>query len=197
MAAAVQPLGDRQGDGPQARIELADGRETLHGSEAYQRPRATPSRRSTWVNGATLFAVAALLVLVSLPRLQAFARGENEDDAAGLMRRLGRGLAALTAGETVTDIEGLVQGAGIERGLDDFEWLEDGAVLRRHGYLFDVASDGGKVVLRAWPWSHGRTGRAAFVATGDELLRHENRDARWSGRERPPRQDTGGWAAVR
>ncbi|MCZ6597903.1 MAG: hypothetical protein O7B99_09715 [Planctomycetota bacterium] len=134
--------------------------------------------------------------MVSLPRLQAFARGENEDDAVRLMRRLGRGLAALTAGETMTNIEALVQSAAIQRGLDDFEWLEDGAVLRRHGYLFDVASDGGRVVLRAWPWSHGRTGRAAFVARGDELLRHENRDARWSGRERPPSSGDGGWTAV-
>jgi hypothetical protein len=78
----------------------------------------------------------------------------------------------------------------------DGELLLGGTLLRRHGYLFELAplppllrlpaaplallsGDRGalrdQLAIRAWPWAHGTTGEAAFLATrSGVVLRHEN-----------------------
>jgi hypothetical protein len=88
----------------------------------------------------------------------------------------------------------------LARQLDDAEFLGAG-MLRRHGYLFDVArTSSGACVVRAWPWAHGRTGTTAFVdAPGNALASHRNHDGRWSGPEHPPSADTSandGWKTL-
>lgn len=176
-----------------------------HASRPGFRSGHRPGPRSglTLLNAVTLGAVVAVVVLISLPRLHAFAVQENEADAAGLVRRLGQELAAgalleqehgATSGAPEvsgppTPLAHLVSRAGLDARRDDLEWLQDGRVLRRHGYLFELVERGpdGVPWLRAWPWSHGETGRAVFVSTAPgAVLGHPNHAARWSGLSRPP-----------
>ncbi len=154
--------------------------------------RGTSQRGLSLVGAVTVFAVLSVLVLVSLPRLQDFALQENEADAAGLTRALGQELAQ-DAAAAAPSLPDLVQRAGLSRGLDNLEWLQDGRVLRRHGYLFELCADDGRPAIRAWPWHHGETGRAAFVFTAETLVGHGNHAARWSGPETPPE---GPWVAA-
>jgi hypothetical protein len=145
--------------------------------------------------GASVVAVIALLVLVSLPRLQAFALEENETDAAALTRVLGRALAEERAAPP--SLAGLVEEAGLDPGHDDLEWLEGGRLLRRHGYLFELSAHPAGAALAAWPWTYGDTGRAAFVFRCDQgMLRHGNPSGAWTGPGRSPAGLGPGWVAV-
>src|SRR5262245_6000217 len=156
--------------------------------QAVQGPRL----RAVSLGGAlSLAAVVAVLVLVSLPRLQAFALAENETDAAALTRELGRALAEVEppAGPTAAApaLAELALAAGLDGARDDVEWIDAGRVLRRHGYLFDLCACPGGPLLRAWPWAYGDTGHAAFVFRPAEgVLRHGNASGDWSGPRRPP-----------
>jgi hypothetical protein len=139
---------------------------------------STP-RRDLWTR-LTLGLVVLVVVLVSLPRLRGFALRENEQDAARLIARLGeqaqRGpqddLAALLASR-----------GALRRDLEDAELVEDGRLLRRHGYLFALDRGPlGAAYLRAWPWKHGQTGFAAFLWSAERgLWIHANRAGRYSG----------------
>ena len=149
----------------------------------------------------SLAAVLAVLVLVSLPRLQAFALEENETDAAALTRVLGRALAQLQqpagAAAPAPTLAEVARAAGLDGHRDDVEWVDAGRVLRRHGYLFELCPRPGGAVLRAWPWAHGDTGRAAFVFRPAEgVLRHGNPAGAWTGPGRPPAGDGAGWLPV-
>jgi hypothetical protein len=143
----------------------------------------------------TLVAIATVVLLVSLPRLRDFALRENEGDAVRLVTRLG----AIGEREGARSIRELIEGQpALARQLDDAEFLEDGTLLRRHGYLFDLAADssalpgpsgasGAPRAVRAWPWAHGRTGFAAFAwLSGRGLTAHANTEGLWSGPLRPP-----------
>lgn len=143
-------------------------------------------------------AVIAVLVLVSLPRLQAFALEENEADAAALTRVLGRALEELAgsagAEPSLADLAGA---AGLDAPRDDVEWIDGGRILRRHGYLFELSGAAGGAALRAWPWAYGETGRAAFAFRPAEgVLRHGNREGAWTGPGRAPAGLGPGWLMV-
>ena len=161
-----------------------------------------PRARGVSAGGAlSLSAVIAVLVLVSLPRLQAFALEENETDAAALTRALGRALVELEpaagAAAALPTLAELAQAAGLDGPRDDVEWLETGRVLRRHGYLFELDLRAGDPELRAWPWAYGDTGRAAFVfRPADGVLRHGNQAGAWTGPARPPAGDGPDWLPV-
>ncbi len=140
-------------------------------------------------------AVVGVLVLVSLPRLQAFALHENEADAAELTHLLGRELAALR--QAPRDLAAVSAAAGIQGLGDDLEWLHGGRLLRRHGYLFELAPASAGAAVRAWPESYGATGRSAFLFRADEgLLRHGNGAGLWSGPGAPPLAREPGWVAA-
>lgn len=142
-----------------------------------------------WLDALSLFAIGLVVVLVSVPRLRALALRSNEDDAWQMIRLLGQ---EAFGGEVLAapnrDLGQLVdERPGLAHRLDDTEVLQQGRVLRRHGYLFDLIEAGGRHELRAWPWRHGRTGVAAFVFTDrGELFGHPNPQALWSGLGRPP-----------
>jgi hypothetical protein len=146
----------------------------------------------------TLVAIATVVLLVSLPRLRDFALRENEGDAQRLVSRLGA-IDALDDRAPARTIRELIEGQpALARQLDDAEFLEEGTLLRRHGYLFDLAGDssgppgfsgasGAPRAVRGWPWAHGRTGFAAFAwLSGRGLTAHANREGLWSGPLRPP-----------
>ncbi|MCK6446249.1 MAG: hypothetical protein L6Q99_07650 [Planctomycetes bacterium] len=194
-----------------------------------------PSRRlSAFGRYLTLFAIAAVVVVISLPRLREFALRENEADARALLARLGAALETHAAergsgaerphgaqgpngapGPNGADrplavVDLVATGApsqGAEgdalapnsranpthpRGLADAEFLDGGRLLRRHGYLFDVAAGPDqRVAVRAWPWHAGRTGQRAFVdPLGAPPLAHANPEARFSGPDGGPELQT-------
>jgi hypothetical protein len=148
------------------------------------------------VDALTLAAVALVVLLVSLPRLRDLALRENEADAAWLARRLAE-LSTEDAPATLGEL--FVEEGSLRRLAEDAELLEEGRLLRRHGYLFELLPPPRRAV-RAWPWEAGRTGRVALVWTPAlGLVGHPNADGRWSG-ERPPAPEAavdGGWRRVR
>jgi|GEM_PF-5841572 len=157
-----------------------------------------------------LGAVAAVLATLTLTRLQLFAVYENERDAVDLVERLGRGLdlrsmGSEVGGSTVTTatlapaaatLRDAVLAAEVRVGNPaDAVWLDDGRLLRRRGYLFDLATDeDGRACVRAWPWRAGATGAAVYAwVPGEGLLGHTNGvvDAKdpaplWTGLGAPP-----------
>lgn len=157
----------------------------------------------------SLAAVLAVVVAVSLPRLHGLARRENQVDARATAERFARALAELTPEEHALPFEELARRTRLERTLRDAEWLENGRVLRLHGYLFELCPAPGAVLpvdgkleltqqpeagvarraVRAWPWS-AATGRAAYVASPDGLLlAHPNDEGLWHGLEHRPAVD--------
>ena len=149
----------------------------------------------------SLTAVLAVLVAVSLPRLHGLARRENQVDARATAELFARALAGLAPEARTLPFEELARQARLTRTLRDAEWLEDGRVLRLHGYLFELCpapaaltpvegklelaqgpqpiSD--SLAVRAWPWSTS-TGLTAFVVAEDgPVLAHANEDGLWQG----------------
>jgi hypothetical protein len=139
-----------------------------------------------WADAAVLTAVGVVVLLVSLPRLREFALRENEADARRLTARLGE-LCERAQAAPVRDLGALLASEQqLLQRLDDADWLADGAVLRRHGYLFGLAPDGQSVV--AWPWEHGRTGVQVYRSAHEKLEGHPNPGGAWSGLASPPQQ---------
>lgn len=165
---------------------------------------AAPTRTLSWIDKLTLAAIGVVVVLVTLPVLRGFGVRENERDALRMLRVLAAEPAA-NRGALVDDGQATLAelAAGdrvLHRRLEDLEALPDGR-LRRHGYLFDVSAlGGGEPMLRAWPWEHGQTGRAAYVWTPRRgILAHANRDGRYTGAGSPPMASEvlgAGWVAI-
>jgi len=147
-----------------------------------------------------LLAVIAVLVVVSLPRLRGIALQENEVDARATAALLAHEVARLSAEDGPPPIAELVRSSGLSLTLSDVELLEDGALLRRHGYLFqlvrlplslsfacatltpDTDPRPSGLAVRAWPWKHGATGSAAFLVTeAGAVYTHPNQPVRWEG----------------
>jgi hypothetical protein len=166
---------------------------------------ARPSRRGLVRPQAVLIgAVAAVVLTLTVSRLQLFAVYENERDAVALVEYIGEHLrtpAAAPIGGRY-HLQSEVARATVHVGNPaDSQWLDDGRVLRRRGYLYDlVADESGALVLRAWPWRAGTTGVAAYAfRQGDGLLGHTNAPevhTPWSGPDAAPSGPflaTGAW----
>lgn len=141
------------------------------------------ARTTRWLDYLTVGAIALVVMLVSIPRLRAFALRENELDAMRMLRALATHPAPTGVDPSRMDLAAVVaHDAALKRRLEDLEFV-DGGRLRRHGYLFDRAvGPSGEPMLRAWPWAHGQTGRGAFVWTPQRgLLGCANEDGRFSG----------------
>ncbi len=130
----------------------------------------------------TLVVVVAVLFVISLPRLRNFARRENERDALHAAALLAGELPSPSADAAAPRLDELAQ--ELLRQLPDTEVLQEGLLLRRHGYVFalrhvtppppapgvvlagerDPAS---LLAVHAWPWQHGPTGSLSFVALPD------------------------------
>lgn len=187
-----------QGEGSGARSEGA----TAPGAPAHlDAPRAEEKTSISLVDAATLALIAVVVVLVSLPRLRRFALRENETDAIRMLRTLASDALEHREALGAGGLSALLAASAQHRvRLEDVEVLEDGR-LRRHGYVFDSVAVGGRSVLIAWPWEHGRTGLGAFaVEPGGPVLGLTNEDGRISGPESPPPDPppdaSGPWRAV-
>ena len=138
----------------------------------------------------SLAAIGLVVLLVALPSLRGFALRENETDAVRLIRALSSACVETPGSEKLTIGELLAANPALQHRFGDLEVLTEHAVLRTHGYLFDLVRTDAGPTLRAWPWSHGRTGHTAFALTpGSDILGHPNSEGAWSGtnsvREQP------------
>lgn len=97
-----------------------------------------PRRGLSLVAALSLVAVVSVLVAVSLPRLRSFARNENEADARRVVRLLAAELSLLEAQGDPPPVQDLCVRDEVRRALTDSDFLSDGRLLRRHGYLFAV-----------------------------------------------------------
>lgn len=143
-----------------------------------------------YVDRATILGILLLVVLVTLPRLRSLAIHENELDALRTLDILGgevfaaEGARPERLGELFGESE---ESALLGRRLADTRVLEDGRVLLRYGYLFELVEGPQGPGVRAWPVEQGRTGQGAFWLGADlSLCGDANREARWSGPARPP-----------
>lgn len=171
-------------------------------SDAARTPGAATTRvaSSRLLDYATIGAILLVVVLVSVPQLRGFALRENELDAMRTLRLLAATPAPANVPAGSYDLAQLVaHDASLRRRLEDVEFLADGRV-RRHGYLFDISSlRPGEPMLRAWPWSHGTTGRGAFVWTPQHgLLGHANKEGVFAGPDGAPEADdvNADWLAI-
>ncbi|MCC7013747.1 MAG: hypothetical protein IT454_14395 [Planctomycetes bacterium] len=139
-------------------------------------------------DAAVLLAVGAVVLLVSLLRLRDFALRENESDARSLVERLGRMLERdVQAAERGSIAELLQTDSTFVKQLDDVEFLADGTLLRRHGYLFEVSPRSNSTWVRAWPWRYRETGLGAFAWNPERrLVGHANEQGEWSGLDERP-----------
>lgn len=171
------------------------------------RPRAgAPSaardaRRLSPADALLLAAVITLVCLVSLPRIEDYARRTNERDARQTLEVLAQ--LAYPAPEQVDASADLPQRLADERRLrhrlGDARAVGTTDVLLHHGYYFAVdRSVRGEPRIVAWPRRAGRTGGPAYAwcfARG--LLAHSNADGRFGGLgRRPGGEDRGGWTPV-
>jgi hypothetical protein len=186
-------MSDPSGTSPSASLALPASTRTA--------PRARSMRLESRV---VLFAVCGLVFLVSLPRLRGIAIHENELDALRALELFSRELDTAKPPACIGEL--LPEGSGLSRRLADVSTLADGALALRHGYLFELrrGSDGEQLVC-AWPWRHGSTGLATFVAgPGRGVLGREAKDGdaeRWSGPGARPElgalDSAHGWRRVR
>jgi hypothetical protein len=143
-----------------------------------------------WLGGPWLLlsAIAAVVLLVSLPLLRGMALKENEMDAILTLRLLENEVLAAEGAGPVTLGEVVQKDDRLLRRLPDTCLMEGGHLLFRHGYLFElIRTDGEAPRIRAWPYSYGETGLGAFCTTPDgDLIGHPNRGPRWSGPECSP-----------
>ncbi|MBK8178891.1 MAG: hypothetical protein IPK67_08390 [Planctomycetes bacterium] len=157
----------------------------------------TPRRPGRFLDWAILVGVVAVVVIVSLPRLSAFAKHENESDARQLLRRLALpfgddSLEAAPPRDTLDLFERLPRVA--RRQFEDQIVLEDGRLILRHGYYFEFlrlpgfAGDSrGVMAVRAWPERCTDAASPAYVALSNAgLLRHRRLEPPACGLERPP-----------
>ena len=159
------------------------------------RPRVTRGALR-FSDAAVLAAVGTVVLLVSLPRLRDFALRENETDARALVERLGHVVDRSGGAARNATIEQVVLAdETLATQLDDAEFFDDGVLMRRHGYLFELDSSEGEAMVRAWPWCHRKTGFAAYAWRPDvKLVGHANKTGDWSGPDAPPRFAGGaGW----
>ena len=160
---------------------------------ARQRIRMRPA------SALTLLAVALVVLLVSLPRLRELALRENQGDARQLVTRVAELLEGNDARFAPTIQSLLESRPALRRQLDDAEFLDDGSLMRRHGYLFEVVAFPQAQAVRAWPARHGQSGLAAYAwSQGTGLIGHPNVDGRWSAELPPlapgdPAFDPAGW----
>ena len=134
-------------------------------------------------------AVALLVPLVSMNRLEAYARSANESDALQAIELLAREwrLEKERPSGAITSLDELIEARSVHHRLRDARPRSAGTWFY-HGYLFRLFEEqSGSALLVAWPRSCGNSGRAAFAATANGgILWDRNDDARYSGLDAPP-----------
>lgn len=156
----------------------ASNRPSRSGGQSGRGPRMGSGR---WI----VLAIGLLVPLVSMPRLEAFARNANESDALEALRVLAHSL--FEDGAASLELSEVLAREDVGHRLGDARAL-DGNLWRYHGYLFQIMRPAQlPPVLLAWPRDCGVTGRPAFAAQArNRILIHSNRQAQFSGQGAPP-----------
>ena len=144
-----------------------------------------------------LIGIVAVIVIVSLPRLSAFARRENEADALRLVQRLTQmfddeSLRAAPPANTQALFDRLPRAS--RRLFEDQSAVDGGRVLLRHGYFFEFVrvptyegDPEGLLAVRAWPERASGPGAPAFLAfSSAAVLRHPTLTPPPVGLDSPP-----------
>ena len=133
-------------------------------------------------------AILGLVMLVSLPRIEAYARASNERDAVLATALLGDRLgsedgSAVQGGQ---DLPSLVAGDWhLSHRLRDARRIPDTSLLLYHGYHYSLDVRSGEIL--AWPRRAGGTGQTVYRWTRQAgLQRMANQAGQWTGTEVPP-----------
>lgn len=112
---------------------------------------------------ATLVAIVAVAIVITLSSLRGLAMRENENHVQALMRALGESLnrevaAAPKSLQALTESD-----TSLKSEMSDTRW--NGDLLFRHGYFIEMrpGKDGTKPELVAWPSREGHTGKRKFA----------------------------------
>jgi hypothetical protein len=173
------------------------------GARSPRRPRRSPTAGLTRTSWVAIVAVTLSVAVLSSTRMHLYAVHANERDAVRLLERLGQDLGRLpaadpTASPTAAPPLALSDLASSEVLREqDLEWLDDGRLLRRHGYLFALTQTPDQPpAVEAWPWRYAQTGRAAYRwVPGQGLLGHPNAQGHFDGPDLPP-TPTADWVTV-
>lgn len=136
---------------------------------------------------ATVLAVFAVVIVVTMSSLRTIAIDENESHARHLLEALGTSATSEVHAAPPVDLKQLTDGdVSLERELNDSHWT--GELLFRHGYLVEMVSGGPDgPIFFAWPSHYGRTGTEAFAWNAKHgLQRLEMPPVPFSGLDRRP-----------
>jgi len=160
-------------------------------------PRRAQRGRIRSLDLALLIGIVAVVVIVSLPRLSAFARRENEADAVRMVRRMAQlfeddSFAATTPADTKGLFERMPRAA--RRQFEDQAVVDGGRVLLRHGYYFEflrvptfAGDTQGVLAVRAWPERRSRSAMPAYIGfSSTHVMRHTSLDPAPGGLDSPP-----------
>ena len=143
---------------------------------------------------ATLLAVVAVVIVITLSSLRGMAVAENESHAKSLLHAIASSLQSEVFAAPPHSLEEVTQADdSLQAELTDGEFLtEDGRLYLRHGYLFEwraqeATATGQDLVLVAWPFDSGQTGNAAFGLQKDgKVLATSIQEGGWRGLENRP-----------
>jgi len=148
------------------------GTSTRSADELEQQPLPSRARRTARPrripDGVLLFAVIAVVCLVSLPRLEDYVRRTNEADARLALAVLGKicfGEGSRPIPRAEAGLGNLWSGdQGLRHRLGDARLVEGTQDLLFHGYFYRLDRDAeGRQRLIAWPRKVGRTGRGTYA----------------------------------
>jgi len=138
-------------------------------AEAPAQPRTRALGRGLRISdGVLLFAVIAVVCLVSLPRLEDYVRRTNGSDARLALAVLGGICFPAGVQPTPAAQGGLgslwLGDQGLRHRLEDARMVEGTQDLLFHGYLYRLEQGTeGRAQLIAWPRKVGRTGTTTYV----------------------------------
>ncbi|MFT5154731.1 MAG: hypothetical protein ACI841_004739, partial [Planctomycetota bacterium] len=112
--------------------------------------------RGSWI----VVVVGLLVPLVSMNRLEVYARNANETDA---VRALGFLSGTMFGEQESLDLEQAMESSFIAHRLSDARRVETG-LWSYHGYLFCCSESEGQLSLVAWPREWGASGRKVYAA---------------------------------
>jgi len=156
-------------------------------------PQPSPERQLLGISTmglATLTAVIAVVVVITLSSLRGLAMRENESHVQTLLSALGSSLTSEVMAAPPTNLRALTESDNSLAGeLSDTRWSGD--LLFRHGYFVELMApleaESTEPMLVAWPSQHGRTGKRAFIWRPESgLTVRANTETPWSGLENQP-----------
>ena len=143
---------------------------------------------------ATLIAVVAVVIVITLSSLRGMAVSENESHAKSLLAAIADSLSSEVFAAPPHSLEEVTKADdSLKSELTDGEFLtEDGRLYLRHGYLFEwraqeAGASGEDMVLVAWPFDSGQTGNAAFgLSKNGKVQSIPSPNGGWSGLDNRP-----------